>query len=128
MTSRMPSRLEQVAPPSHTGARVAAGVVGTLTLAAGIVLLIHPVAAAGALALLIGGGLVAAGVFEIVVEWGSGHRGIFVTLGGLLVVGGLLAVAWPRVTLFTLAVITGLTLIVHGLVRVIVALAARNRT
>ena len=126
MSSRMPSPYDQLTPPTPTGARVAAGVVGVVTLVVGVVLLFHPAAAAGALALLIGLGLVLAGAFEIVVEWGAGHRGASIALGGVLVVGGLVAVAWPGVTLVTLAIVVGLALIVHGVVRIGVALAARQ--
>lgn len=47
-------------------------------------------------------------------------------LGAILVIGGILAAAWPGATLFTVAFITGLSLIVHGAVRVGVAIVARR--
>ena len=126
MTDRLPSAYDQMTAPSRTSTRVAAGIVGVLTLVVGVVLLFHPAAAAGALALLIGVGLVLAGAFEIVAEWDAGHRGVSIALGGVLVVGGLLAVAWPGVTLVTLAIVVGLSLVVHGVIRVGIALAARQ--
>ena len=47
-------------------------------------------------------------------------------LGAILVIGGVLAAVWPGVTLFTLALITGLSLIIHGAARVGLALMARH--
>jgi uncharacterized membrane protein HdeD (DUF308 family) len=49
-----------------------------------------------------------------------------VVLGAVLVVGGVLAAFWPGVTLWTLALITGLSLIVHGAGRVGLATVARR--
>jgi uncharacterized membrane protein HdeD (DUF308 family) len=42
------------------------------------------------------------------------------------VIGGLLAVVWPGITLVALALITGVSLIVHGAGRVGTALLARD--
>ena len=41
-------------------------------------------------------------------------------------IGGVLAAAWPKVTLWTLALIVGLSLIVHGIVRIAIATTARD--
>jgi uncharacterized membrane protein HdeD (DUF308 family) len=41
------------------------------------------------------------------------------------VVGGLLAASWPNVTVWTLALLRGVSLLVHGAVRIIVAVADR---
>lgn len=46
--------------------------------------------------------------------------------GTVLVVGGLLAVAWPGITLWSLALITGVSLVVHGAARTAVAVADRR--
>lgn len=115
------------APPArHTGARVAAGLLGGAALVVGIVLLLHPVSAAHALALLVGLGFVIGGLLEIAAGWGSGNRGGTLALGALLVAAGILAAVWPGVTLWSLVLITGLSLILHGIARIALAVAARR--
>jgi uncharacterized membrane protein HdeD (DUF308 family) len=117
------------APAHHTGTRVAVGLLGAATILVGIVLLFDPVAAARTLALLVGLAFVVGGLLEIASGWEAGKRrwGSFV-LGAVLVIGGVLAVLWPGVTLVTLAWITGLSLIVHGAARIGLAVVARHET
>ena len=98
------------------------------TLVIGVVLLFNPVAAAHTLALLI-----EAGRWSSVDCWeGRGGvelratRGSALVLGAILVIAGVLAAAWPKPTLFTVALVIGLSLIVHGGVRVGVALLGRE--
>jgi uncharacterized membrane protein HdeD (DUF308 family) len=115
------------APPArHTGVRVAAGVLGLAVLVVGVVLLFNPVTAAHALALLIGLGFVLGGLLEMAVGWADGHPGTAAVLGGVLVVGGVLAMAWPGVTLKVLVLVTGLSLILHGIARIALAVVARR--
>lgn len=125
MAANVSSPYASAPPTRHTGARVAVGLLGLAALAVGIVLLFHPVTAAHTLAVLIGLGLVVAGVLEAAVGWYSGSRGATLAVGAVLVVGGVLAIAWPKVTLWTLALIVGLSLILHGIIRIAVATAAR---
>jgi uncharacterized membrane protein HdeD (DUF308 family) len=106
--------------------RIVVGVLGAATLVIGVVLLFNPVAAAHALALLIGAALVLGGLLEVAVGWNSGHRWFAVVLGAVLAVGGVLAAVWPEPTLFTIALVIGLSLIVHGGGRVGVALLGRE--
>lgn len=110
----------------HTGMRVVVAVTGLATIAVGVVLLFNPVGAARTLALLMGLAFVLGGLLEIAVGWDSEHRWTAVVPGGILVVGGLLAVAWPEITLWTIAVLTGFALITHGVGRVVLAVAARH--
>jgi uncharacterized membrane protein HdeD (DUF308 family) len=105
---------------------VAVGLLGLAALVIGVVLLFNPVAAAHTLALLIGLAFVIGGLLEFAVGWDSHSRWASVVLGAILVLGGILAAVWPGVTLFTVAVITGLSLIVHGAVRVGVAVLERR--
>jgi uncharacterized membrane protein HdeD (DUF308 family) len=100
-------------------------VLGGAAVIVGIVLTFNPVAAARTLGLLLGLALVVNGCLEIAVDWDSGRRARGVLLGGVLVVGGLLAAFWPDVTVWTLALLTGLSLLVHGTVRVVIAFADR---
>jgi uncharacterized membrane protein HdeD (DUF308 family) len=48
-----------------------------------------------------------------------------VVLGGILILGGVLAVVWPGISLATLVLITALSLILHGIGRVGIAVVAR---
>jgi uncharacterized membrane protein HdeD (DUF308 family) len=126
MTANVSSPYAGAPPAHHTALRVAVGVLGLAVLVVGVVLLFHPVTAAHALALLIGLGFVLAGLLEMAVGWAAGHPVTSLVLGGMLVVGGILAVAWPGVTLKVLVVLTGLSLIVHGIARIALAVAARR--
>jgi uncharacterized membrane protein HdeD (DUF308 family) len=126
MTASVSSPHAHVPPSSHTGLRMVAGVLGAAALVIGVVLLFNPVAAAHALALLIGAALVIGGLLELAVGWHAGHRWSAVVLGAILAIGGVLAAVWPKPTLFTVALVIGLSLIAHGGVRVGVALMDRE--
>jgi uncharacterized membrane protein HdeD (DUF308 family) len=127
MTANVSSSSASAAPSRHTGIRVAVGLLGLAAVVIGVVLLFNPVAAARTLALLLGLSLVIGGLLEMAVGWaGDRRRGMSVALGAVLVIGGVLAAVWPGVTLFTLAVITGLSLILHGAARIGLAVAGRK--
>jgi uncharacterized membrane protein HdeD (DUF308 family) len=126
MAANVSSPYTDATPSRHTGIRVAVGLLGLAALVIGVVLLFNPVAAAHTLALLIGLAFVIGGLLEIAVGWDSRSRWASVVLGAILVIGGILAAVWPGVTLFTVAFITGLSLIVHGAVRVGVAVVERH--
>jgi uncharacterized membrane protein HdeD (DUF308 family) len=129
MTTNVSSPYAKATPNRHTGTRVAVGLLGVATLVIGVVLLFNPVAAARTLALLLGLAFFIGGLLEIAVGWDAGRRrGASFALGAVLVIGGVLAAAWPGVTLVTLAWITGLSLIVHGAARVGLAVVARQET
>ena len=126
MTANVSSASSGVAPSRHRGLRVAVGLLGAAALVIGVVLLFNPVAAARSLALLLGLSFVIGGLLEMAVGWNSRRRGASVVLGAVLVIAGVLAAVWPGITLFTLAMITGLSLILHGAARVGLALIARQ--
>jgi uncharacterized membrane protein HdeD (DUF308 family) len=126
MTADVSSPYADAAPAKHTGLRIAVGVLGAAAIVVGIVLLFDPVAAARTLALLLGLALFLGGILEIAAGWDSPRRvGSFV-LGGILVVGGILAAVWPGVTIKALVLITALSLILHGIGRVGIAIVARD--
>ncbi|MGY1592471.1 HdeD family acid-resistance protein [Geodermatophilus sp. SYSU D00708] len=115
------------APSGHKGLRIAVGLLGVAVVVVGIVLLFNPVAAARSLALLLGLAFVVGGLLEIAVGWDAErHRTGSLVLGAVLVIGGILAAFWPGLTLWTLVLITGLSLIVHGAGRVGLAVVARD--
>lgn len=115
------------APPARWSGAVRAGiaVLGGAAVVLGGVLVFDVVAAVRTLGLLVGLALVLNGCLEIAVGWSSGERARGVVLGGVLVAGGLVAAFWPGVTVWTLAVLTGVSLLVHGIGRVAVAFADR---
>ncbi|MGY1605406.1 HdeD family acid-resistance protein [Geodermatophilus sp. SYSU D00815] len=126
MTANVSSPYAGAAPSRSGGLRVAVGLLGLAALVVGVVLLFDPAAAARSLAWLVGISLVVGGLLEFAVDRSTGHRGATLLLGGVLVVGGVLAVVWPGVTLWTLALITGLSLVVHGAARVGLAVVGRR--
>lgn len=116
------------APPApHTGAaRTAVAVLGILAIVVGGFLLFHPYSAARTLALLVGLALVLGGCLEFAEGWGTQRQWSALAVGVILVVGGLLAAFWPSATLWTIALITGLSLILHGIARLALAFVARH--
>jgi len=107
--------------------RIGLVVLGVAALVVGVVLLLNPDVAAHTLALLIGLGLVLGGCLEIAGRetTGSGRGGSLV-VGIVLVVGGVVAAFWPSISLWTLALITGISLVLHGVGRLFLAFAARR--
>src|SRR3954454_10773153 len=102
-------------------------VLGAAALVVGVVLLLNPDVAAHTLALLIGLGLVLGGCLEIAGREATGSSRVgSVVVGAILIVGGLIAAFWPGVTLWTLAVVTGISLILHGVGRLFLAFSARR--
>src|SRR3712207_7540144 len=87
----------------HTGMRIAVGLLGLGTVIVGVVLLFNPVSAARTLSFLLALAFLLGGMLEIAVGWESRSRLGSVLLGGILIVGGLLALVWPGVTLWALA-------------------------
>jgi uncharacterized membrane protein HdeD (DUF308 family) len=113
-------------PSKHTGMRIAGILIGLATVIVGVVLLFNPVEAARTLALLLGLAFVLGGLLEIAIGWESRSRWGSVVLGGILVVGGIIAMVWPGVTLWVLALVTGLSLVLHGIGRIVLAVIARH--
>jgi uncharacterized membrane protein HdeD (DUF308 family) len=105
---------------------VGLAVLGVAVVVVGGILLFNPYAAARTLALFIGLALLIGGALEIAVAWGSDRRGLAIIPGVLLVIGGLATAFWPGITLWTLAVLTGLSLVTSGIVRVALAFAGRS--
>ena len=107
------------------GLRLIAAVFGVAAVLVGGFLLFNPYEAARTLALLIGLALVVGGCFAIGVTW-AGRRSVLAVLPGvILVVGGLATVFWPGITLWTVALLTGLSLILNGAGMVALAVAGR---
>jgi uncharacterized membrane protein HdeD (DUF308 family) len=126
MTASVSSAYTGASPSKHTGMRIAVSLIGLATVVVGVVLLFNPVEAAHTLALLLGLAFILGGLLEIAIGWESRSRWGSVVLGGILVVGGVIAMVWPGITLWTIAVVTGLSLVAHGVGRIVLAVAARH--
>jgi len=110
----------------HTGpGRIGVAAFGVAAVLMGGVLLLNPVTAARTLALLIGLALVIAGCLELALSWESDRRALAFLPGAVLVVGGLLAAFWPGGTLGTLALLTGVSLMIQGVSRALLAFVNR---
>jgi uncharacterized membrane protein HdeD (DUF308 family) len=102
-----------------------AAIVGVLGIVIGIILIRHPFHAVTAIGLLIGIWLVAAGVIRFV-------RGVVV--GGWLgiviaiveIIAGIVIVSDPHIGYATLAILTGIWLIINGLVVIAIGVAVRR--
>ena len=122
------SRSPSGAPPAKRSglARVGVGIFGAAAVVLGVFLLFNPYDAASTLAWLVGAALLVGGCVDIAQAWGADGRSTAALPGVLLVIGGLVALFWPDATLWTLAVLVGLSLLLHGLARVGLAFAARK--
>jgi uncharacterized membrane protein HdeD (DUF308 family) len=126
MTADVSSSYSGAPTSGHSGlARTGLALFGGAAVIVGGILLFNPFAAVRTLALLLGLSLVIGGCLEIALGWESGRRVSAIVLGAVLIVGGLLAAFWPEATVWTLAVLTGVSLLVHGLTRMVLAFTAR---
>jgi uncharacterized membrane protein HdeD (DUF308 family) len=127
MTADVNSSYSGAPTSRHSGpARTGMALFGGAAVIVGGVLVFNPFAAVRTLALLLGLSLVIGGCLEMALGWESGRRASAVLLGAVLIVGGLLAAFWPEATVWTIAVLTGVSLLVHGLTRIVLAFAART--
>ena len=97
---------------------------GAATAVLGLILMFDLFAAARTLALLVALGLVLTGVGELITA-GRYESRLGIVAGAVLVVGGILAAAWPDITLWVLAVLTGVDFMVSGVARIVGALTLR---
>ena len=80
------------------------------------------------LAWLVGVSLIVSGIIEVLALHGERGIGFAVWLsGGLLVAAGIVVLVWPDITLWALAVLAGIGLILAGVLRVVVALTERDQ-
>jgi len=122
------SRSSAGAPPAKRSAlaRVGVGIFGAAAVVLGGFMIFHPYDAASTLAWLIGLALLVGGFVDVAQGWGADGRSTSALPGVLLIIGGLVALVWPGATLWTLAVIVGISLLVHGILRLALAFAGRH--
>ncbi len=100
---------------------------GLLLLGLGIWMLTNLYDSVVVLAWLVGASLIVAGLVEILALHGQKGIGWAVWIAGLLLIAaGVVAFVWPDITLWALAVLAGIGIVLAGLVRVALALSDRD--
>jgi uncharacterized membrane protein HdeD (DUF308 family) len=97
---------------------------GIAAAALGLLLIFDLFTAVRTVALLVAFGLMVTGLGELV-SAGRYRSTLGILAGIVLLLAGVLAALWPDITLWVLAVVTGIALIVSGAARIIGALALR---
>jgi len=92
----------------------------------GLILLLDLFTAVATLAILVALGLVVEGVDEIMEAGRHRVRWPGYLLGGLWIATGVIAVVWPDITLWALALLAGAALLTAGLLRMVMALYNRD--
>lgn len=97
---------------------------GAVAIVIGVILLLDLFAAVATLALLVALGFLVTGISEVMTA-GRYRSVLGLVAGAVLVVAGVAALAWPDITLWALAVVTGFALIVSGVTRIMGAVSLR---
>jgi uncharacterized membrane protein HdeD (DUF308 family) len=100
-----------------TAGRVLAGVLGLLGIIAGIVVMRRPGESLLALLLIIGVWLVVSGIVDLLRAFTrAGERGLRALSAAFDLVLGILILAWPELSLTTLAVFVGIAFVIRGII------------
>lgn len=97
---------------------------GAAAAVLGVLLIFDLFTAVRTLALLVAFGLIVTGLGELV-SAGRYRSTLGIVAGVVLILAGILAALWPGITLWVLAVVTGIGLIVSGAARIVGGLALR---
>jgi len=97
---------------------------GAVSAALGVLLIFDLFTAVRTLALLVAFGLIATGLGELV-SAGRYRSTLGMAAGVVLLVAGVVAALWPGITLWVLAVVAGIGLVISGVARIVGALALR---
>jgi uncharacterized membrane protein HdeD (DUF308 family) len=104
--------------------------VGIVYLIGGLYFLTHTIMAVGTLTLLLSGVILAEGVLEIVayIRLKSAHGASWLLINGVvtLLLGGLIWFHWPSSTVWAIGTLVGVNLLMTGISRLMLGLAARK--
>jgi uncharacterized membrane protein HdeD (DUF308 family) len=104
---------------ADTGSRVLAAIIGVLGIIAGVVLLRRPGETLLAIVLVLGVWLIVTGVVDLVRALSrSDDRGIRVLAALVDLALGIVILAWPGVSLATLAILIGIGFVIRGIVSI----------
>ncbi len=101
-------------------------VVGLAVTVLGLLLILNPFATAGTLAVLAGVALVLSGIGETLAAARAENSAGTAFFGILLILGGVVVLLWPGVTLRVLALLVGAILIITGVARALVTRALES--
>jgi uncharacterized membrane protein HdeD (DUF308 family) len=104
--------------------------IGILYVAGGVYFLIHPLLGLGSLTLLLGVIILMAALFELVAYFRSrgtnGSGWLLINALITLLLGGLIYFHWPSSSVWAIGTLVGVNLIMTGVSRLMLGLAARN--
>jgi uncharacterized membrane protein HdeD (DUF308 family) len=107
--------------------RALAAIIGLLGIVIGIILIRHPFHGVTAIGLLIGIWLVAAGVIRLFWAVALRRRVLLnIAVAALEIIAGIVIVSDPHIGYATLAILTGIWLILNGLATIAIGFAARR--
>jgi uncharacterized membrane protein HdeD (DUF308 family) len=122
-------------PAAGTAPRVLYGLLGIVSIVIGVLCLRNLLQTVAVLVLLVGLFWLIAGIVEIVVALSSGppsrwtaRTALALGTGIVAVLAGVVVLAYPQVTVGTLVVLLGASLLVYGVVSVVAALRLRSGT
>jgi uncharacterized membrane protein HdeD (DUF308 family) len=102
-------------------------VVGIIFTVFGVVMLFDVAAGAFAIALIVGAFLIFDGLVEMISGGRrGGSRAWAVVIGLVLVIAGIVVIAWPQSTFVVIAVIWGIALLIGGIARAVSAVVLRG--
>lgn len=114
----------------HHPSPVLAYTLAALYIIAGIVVFFRPAAGLFGLALVVGVSLIITGLAELYIAFSARdhieHWLFMAFIGAVGIIAGVLAIAWPAITVAALALLLGIRLVVAGLVQIGIGLGART--
>ncbi len=103
---------------------------GGLFLLAGVIVLLRPGKSLWFLAIVVGISVIVTGLLQLVVAISErdviGHWGLLAVLGAIGIVVGALAIAWPQITVWVLALLIGVRLVIFGIIQLVVAFQMKS--
>jgi uncharacterized membrane protein HdeD (DUF308 family) len=116
-------------PDQQTSSRVMMAISGALSIVLGFIAFQGITQATAILALVVGVGWLVRGIFELVAGLGAKGvpgRGLVITIGVLSIAAGAAVLLWPSITLTALAWISGLWLLILGLLQIVASFGLRR--
>ncbi len=105
---------------------------GAMFMLAGLVVLLRPGKSLWFLAVVVGISIIVTGVVEIVVALAERERlrhwVLLLLLGAVGVVVGVMAIVWPQITVWALALLIGIRLLIWGVIQLTIAFQIRSLT
>ena len=105
---------------------------GALLLVTAVVAAVWPDITLWALAVIIGIGFIVTGIAELVLVFRFHHdlsyRWLFIALGAITVLIGILSLVWPEATILVLAILLGIRVLMLGIILIMFAMGLRKLT